>query len=154
MSKKEIGQMAGVCAERVRQVICKALRKLRSLPNLRLIFGDLGTARLMEDYRARIHKERELLDEYRDIIKDKAMSLDIDTVTIDEMKVLGISIADIPGISVRTYNCLARSGNYYLSTLVRNIAENPDYLRSVSNLGEKSAQEIEGYLDFYLGNKD
>lgn len=135
-----------VTPERIRQIILKALRKLRS-PNY-LIYIEEGLQR-QNDYLKEKHaitkrwselmKENARLDELEANLNRRAQILNV--VTMHEKTAMDKSWEEIiPDLSVRSFNCLRRSNIYTVGEII-NLIENGEILK-VRNLGRKSVNEL------------
>lgn len=138
----EIAELENVTKERIRQIIQKALRKLGRERSIEMIFGKYGTTSLLIKFKHELETEKVRLDTYR----EKILGQDIR----DYPKAFGVTIDDISGMSVRTYNCLARAGYYFISDLLKALVENPDAISRIRNLGPKGVEEVKKYVDFYM----
>lgn len=130
-SYKDIAKDYQVTQERIRQVIAKALRKLR-YPTRRkfLLLGyKIGTG---EVYREEREKVLEELRRARTDAKEK-----FDKMVDGEEEEKGVPISDME-LSMRSWNCLRRAG----FETAEQVAEKVGSLRSIRNLGRRSEEEI------------
>lgn len=146
MTLKKAGAEHGVTVERERQILGKALRKLRAPHRAALMrYGKEGF-----EERSRLAQSRKELErEYAEISELKSKILSEKEEIGDLISRKGI-IPDTENnpemnleqmdLSVRSYNCLYRHGCKTLLDVV-NLAENRE-LMNVRNLGRKSAEEI------------
>lgn len=122
LTLEKIGNHFGINRERVRQIIAKALRKLRHPTRSKLMIA--------------VSKA-----DYADIEKSLGYAeASINKLQADEptRHVLELPIESL-NLSVRAYNCLARAGfNYVADLSVRTMSD----LMKVRNLGRKSLEEI------------
>ena len=137
MSMKTIGIQQQVTVERIRQIICKALRKLRhpSRMNYILLGYEGAEARKMLTEK---EISRVLEEERRnafEAVKQKKDALDTKIEELDW--------------SVRAYNCLKRSGIDTMKDLIKFVTEDGgseedmlNKLYSIRNLGKHTAKEI------------
>lgn len=135
-----------VTPERIRQIILKALRKLRS-PSY-LIYIEEGLQRqndyLKEKYAttkrwSELMKENARLDEIEANLNRRAQILNV--VAIHEKTAMDKSWEEIiPDLSVRSFNCLRRANIYTVGEII-NLIENGEIL-NVRNLGRKSVNEL------------
>lgn len=145
---EEISQMCGVTRERIRQIICKGLRKLKH-HILRLDKENYNEEckKLYEESLLRQEKE---LSEYRqklvEMFKEKGI-YDVEAkITFGNVKVNNpietpyedLPIADLD-LSVRTYNCCRR---YHLNNVGDFKGLTMTDIMKIRNLGRKSAKEL------------
>ena len=131
-SLSEIGDKFGVGRERIRQIINKALRKLRFRRRKWQIItiGELVDAKKeASDYKLKYLILSEKMDKYEQIkINYEAEYRKALHVPIDELE-----------LSVRAYNCLCRKKIGYVDELTNLTKED---LMQIRNLGRKSVEEI------------
>lgn len=151
----EIARSYNLTNERIRQIIKKAIFKLRS-PG-RIIFIEDGLDYNQKDYiqekyglskrRVELMAESARLDRLEENLKSRAAKLEIANQRDNEE--LGEPWENVmTDLSVRSYNCLRRSGMYTVGQIIKSI-ENGSIL-NVRNLGRKSCDEIIRTLR-YLG---
>ena len=159
MTYSKIGEKIGRSQETVRQIIARALRKLRHPSRAKLIKGGLnGSKELTEWDQAYADKMRELQDKTKEVDR-RLKEIDAQLEVIDgEYKCTPIvcqplrttHINDMD-LSVRSYNCLVRHFSWYYNLSSKQITlldicdlvENKcDEVRRIRNLGEKSLKEI------------
>lgn len=156
MTCREIGERIGVNTERARQLLLHAFRKLR-----RFMISGNGVKFLFatrNELKAQIVEQRERIKLLEQWLNDSNLRLSLaikalpsevvkdnpditnatiypDTITIEELD-----------FSVRTYNCLKRSGKNTLADLMQ---LSRAYLRRIRNLGYRGAIEVEENLSRY-----
>lgn len=137
------GKKQGVTLERERQIIAKAVRKLRAPHRKRIMmYGVKGTEERsrLTHYRYELDKEAAALAEYeKQLTAKKAQLCDIAMNTMNTTVYLNMDICEMD-LSVRSYNCLRRNGCRTLSDVI-NVVESGKLL-NVRNLGRRSAEEI------------
>lgn len=147
MTFEAIGKEYGVTRERVLQIRNKGLRMLRSPERTEMLrkgikqfFWDWAARiinRTIADEKARIKHELylELAEKERKALERETQRIDIEAGCNGPIRIPIIELE----FSVRTYNCLRRSGVTYLDELVK-----MDYysLLKVRNLGTRSMTEI------------
>ena len=128
----DIGDKLGFSRERIRQIINKALRKLRFRRRKWQIvtIGELVDAKKeASDYRLKYLILSEKMNKYEQIkINYESAYRKALHVPIDELE-----------LSVRAYNCLCRKKIVYVDELTNLTKED---LMQIRNLGRKSAEEI------------
>ena len=146
----EMVKYVGVTRERIRQIEAKAIRKLRHPSRLRYIkAGDLWVRRqkdnhLLAEAAYWREKEEEMIEIAKEIEKTKGRTMRMVEEIIGEKKAQVVpkwkdmDISELE-LSVRSYNCLIRSGR----RTVQDILDTPpnEFLR-IRNLGRKSVKEI------------
>ena len=126
---KETAESFSLTGSRIQQIIAKALRKLRHPSRLNYIREGLQGLQVAEERKkAEVRKAMESGDRGR----------------IFE----AISLYDLK-LSVRSTNCLVRSGMRTLSDLVKTVEEKPASLRQIRNLRRQSLQEVLEKLEEY-----
>lgn len=147
---EEIGKFYGLTRERVRQILFKALRKIK----VHKKYFEIGELAYPEIY------EKEQRDKYIEEIKSKwtyesakkfVEEYEMTNEDIKEKNLLAMPIEDLD-FSVRTYNCLKRAYRRDYATGLRfyhdintlgDLIECKDvYLMKIRNLGRKSLKEI------------
>lgn len=127
-----IGDKFGVGKERIRQIINKALRKLRFRRRKWQIItiGELLDAKKeASDYKLKyLILSEKVKDSEKAIINYEA----------EKRKMYHVPIAELE-LSVRAYNCLCRKKIVYVDELINLTKED---LMQIRNLGRKSAEEI------------
>ena len=138
MTLDEVGKEMGITRERVRQVIAKALRKLRHPTRQNLIvYGE--DFRNLNSYLKHLYEVKneiaeleayieEHKDTYTELVKEDA-SFRINDLSIDELD-----------LSVRSFNALKRKGIKWASEAAALL--NSGEIVKVRNLGRKSYLEI------------
>lgn len=130
-------KLFNVTRERVRQIIAKAVRKLRHPMRFKIIkYGLDGWNR-----RKAIEQEDLMLDEQEAILIHRRAIVE---QLLDEKveRYTGTTIEDME-LSVRTYNCLRRAGIRTLNDLLDYARNNGEYgLQRIRNLGRKSVAEL------------
>ena len=147
----------GVTLERVRQIIGKAVRKLRAPHRTNLMMHGVKGA-----------EERNYLTHYRNELDKQAAALQAYEKQLTEKKAqlfdaaIGTSAPNMPDnawgmdlsemdLSVRSYNCLHRRGCRTLGDVI-NVVKSGNLLY-VRNLGRKSAEEILGKIYCLTGKR-
>ena len=119
MSYREIGDVCHLSAERIRQIVKKAERKLRNPTRFNFIrYGYEGNVE-------RLTPKYELTEEDR--------RADLLNTEIEEMD-----------FSVRTFNCLKRAG---INTVQELTQKTEDEMIKIRNLGKKSLDEVKNKLE-------
>lgn len=143
--------------ERVRQIIGKAVRKLRAPHRTNLMIHGVKGAEersYLTRYRYELDKEAAALQEYEKQLVEKKVQL-CDAAT-------GTSATDMPDnswgmdlcemdLSVRSYNVLHRHGCRTLGDVI-NVVKSGNLLY-VRNMGRKSAEEILGKIYYLTGKR-
>lgn len=141
LNLEEVGREFGVTRERIRQIEAKAIRKLKRLQYKEYL---LVGKEMLSEYKS-------LKLQYKDLIEDLKHNISLTKYSIEELKNLGIpdgvctTIAEtgIPierlELSVRSFNCLKRSGINTTFDLIKMTEED---LMKVRNMGSKSRKEI------------
>lgn len=147
----------GLTRERERQIIAKAVRKLRAPHRKNLMMCGVKGA-----------EEQSYLNHYRNELDKEAAALQAYEKQLTEKKVqlcdaaMGMSAPDMPpsswgmdlsemDLSVRSYNCLHRRGCRTLGDVI-NVVKSGN-LFYVRNLGRKSAEEILGKIYCLTGKR-
>lgn len=147
---EEIGNYYGVSGSRVQQLVQEALKKLR-----RSFFQTLISKGLHAHIQEIVIKETqkhvearlkaEYLRGYTDGVNDTK-----NDVPPDEKKPIpkieSLLIEDVP-LSVRSFNCLKRSGIVYLADILR--FNTVDEIMKIRNMGKRSIKEIAWLLQDY-----
>ena len=162
---EEVGRDFGLTRERIRQMEKHALFKLRHPSRKNFIeHGFFGNAELKE-----LKERTKLLDEREKAIKERedklaetlenlgqiqaSVDLGMSAGEVRKAVELGMSI-DNMDLSVRSYNCLKRSGITTISQLIDKCEHDSTLdLLQVRNLGRKSLWEILEKL-YYMTGKD
>ena len=146
----DIGEKHGVTPERVRQVLVKALRKLRhpSRSKILLVGRETYLTTIVAANEERKQKYYERIAVLNELIKQQDAEIAGCQEQTAEMEkqadpaydILGTSIDELD-LTVRAWNCLTRAG-------IRTIKEIPDLegLLRIRNLGRRSAQEVQDKL--------
>ncbi|MDO5397554.1 MAG: DNA-directed RNA polymerase subunit alpha C-terminal domain-containing protein [bacterium] len=142
----EIGKLLGICTERVRQIDCMAIRKLRKPQRYMLI--KLGvkaaitssTAAAREsEFSQRMESAMISIEGIADMLGTILGNSDMKQVSNMCSKYNLRKNLESLGLSVRTYNCLSRAGVKTLEDIVK---MNPAELRKIRNLGPQSYNEV------------
>lgn len=143
---KEAGKEFGVTQERIRQIIAKAIRKLRNPVRAKLIrFGPKAVElQKLEKMDAEILAKKERINKHLaelEELEKQALEKteEIKKQPCSDSDGLFDVIAELD-LSVRSYNCLVRA-NCQTIAQVLELFENGNIFR-VRNLGKKSIQEI------------
>jgi len=172
MTLEEAGAEFGVTRERVRQVLAKAVRKLRHPSRRKLIeYGPKMVAEESEYQKKRDELDRKsaVLEEDEAILSERLRRYSEARLLLQanglwypaekaEDSQLPITLMPVEAmdLSVRSYNCLRRVGYYTLGRVME--AAKTGELRKVRNLGRRSLEEIlnkvkaitgEDYSDVY-----
>jgi DNA-binding CsgD family transcriptional regulator len=138
MTLDEVGKEMGITRERVRQVIARALRKLRHPTRQNLIvYGE--DFRNLNSYLKHLYEVKNEIEEleayiedhkdtYTELVKEDA-SFCMNDISIDELD-----------LSVRSFNALKRKGIKWASDAAKLV--NSGEIVKVRNLGRKSYLEI------------
>lgn len=156
MSLEQTGNLIGpVTPSRTRQIIAKAVRKLRHPSRSKRIKNGLENYQAQEDYSEKLRE----LDKRERIIERREQELDrllknyedkVKIVSAEELindgidpEILGITIEEMD-FSVRSFNCLKRSNTNTLGDIIRKIrlGDNINGIYHIRNLGRKSMDEI------------
>ena len=156
----DIGLVFGVTRERVRQIVAKAVRKLRHPSRSKLIRNGLkGYERLNEIARkeyelakreqAIAELEKELAWREQKIIdKENELNIEVDLSQKPATGVLAMELWEMD-LSVRSFNVLARAGCKTLGDVVA-LAKSGNLL-NVRNCGRKSVKEIQAKIKELTG---
>lgn len=142
MTLREVADHIDRSTEVVRQALNKACRKLRHPARNRLIrYGTLGTERIRElDAREKTVAAKEQELNFREKrIEEREQKAGIDSTVVPEKDLMTDSILELD-LSVRSYNCLVRSGCKTVGDVSR-IAKNGK-LMDIRNMGKKCAEEV------------
>lgn len=146
---EEIGNYYGVSGSRVQQLVQEALIKLRRSSfrtliskGLRAHIQEIVLIDTKKHVEARL--KAEYLRGYSDGVNDTRNGSPPAEKTIYEIEAL--LIEDVP-LSVRSYNCLKRSGVIYLADLLR--FETTDDILKIRNMGKQSLKEVALVLQDY-----
>lgn len=147
---EEIGAAHGVTRDRIRQILAKAIRKLRAPRFSRYFrFGMVVDYRdqvdkAIDDYVRAISASKKNLKRLKDAVHKGLLSDDETELIFDAFPSLteNPKIEDLE-LSVRPYNCLYRAGIKTVSDLV-DLA--PADFFKIRNLGKKSVKEIIEHL--------
>ena len=156
MKLDDIGKVYGVMRERIRQIEAKAIRKLRHPTRQAMIVHGAEGASIyygLKDYEAQLNsREKELKDReerllsilerfkvmYDEIHPEEKDSSD-KAENAQEDSIMSKDIEDLE-FTVRSFNCLRRSGIRTVSELCKYVEEGN--LAHTRNLGRKSMDEI------------
>lgn len=139
MTLRAIGQIHGVGQERIRQIIARALRRLRH-PSRVNMFKAVPLAAMVEQnikYQ-KICREYEFLSKAFEAYTAMPAAPDV-VVPMAELAVTMQTPISELDFTVRTHNCLKRAGKNTLRDIVE---MTEDELMSIRNLGRKSAIEV------------
>ena len=131
LTLEQLGKEQGVTRERIRQIIAKAIRKLRHPSYSRKFLG----MSIVEHYQILAEKERSMIE------KEQAIHAYYSAHSDRNPPEKSIELQPIENLdlSIRSYNCLTRAGK----KTIGDIAETPyGELLKVRNLGRRSLQEI------------
>lgn len=144
-SYDQLGSEFGVTRERIRQIETRALRQMRN-PRCRKLLS-LGIAEYIAQIRidaeeSSANKQISAATEVIKIVADRLSKITGDdeiSVMMEkkELKRRRTITTDNMGLSVRTFNVLARAGLYTVGDIL-----NYGDLRNVQNIGQKSLDEI------------
>lgn len=138
-----IAYIYSVTKERIRQIVAKALRKLRNPKRFRYISKGLTSLELENELRKEEMKKRHLKALIKQNCKlEEEAKLKLGDFDTEKLDVLDMTLNDM-NFSVRTYNCLKRDN---ISTLRDILDHSPEELMKVRNLGRKSLNEIIDYV--------
>lgn len=167
-SLREISEIYDVGRERVRQIIAKALRILRHPVKCRAIVSGMHSFEEVDEYAETVSREldkrekelderEQFLDEQEKLLNQKISEFNKSGTTeaMDNIETkFGLEIAEMD-LSVRTYNCLARTGMKYLYEITDMLNNEPHKFLFIRNLGKKSGQEVVQKIDeiLHTGNK-
>ena len=150
MTLSEIGKGRGRSRERVRQLVSKAMRKIKNR------YVMLPKELELKRQRELIEADLRALNEYRgqlvQLFKEKGvytqeMEIEFGKVTSktrqEAIKCALEETIETLDLSIRSHNCLKRAG---IKTIADLTAHTYDEMRTVRNLGKKSLKEIEAKL--------
>lgn len=136
---EEIGKMYSITRDRVRQVILKAIRKMRNPSKSNILKIGINAYEYINAEKKRITEEtrNKYLEQFREIEEEKYSNKE---------SCLNDSIDELE-LSVRPYNCLKRDGcNIVQDVFIKTDIE----LMHVRNLGRKSMEETKIQTVKYL----
>lgn len=142
-SLEEVGKEAGLTRERVRQVLAKAVRKMRHPSRLKLIqYGLEGYEHIAANRKRREQLEAEdrELDELEQEIAQRRAFLECAVPLPEKTDNKGSIPVEMLGLTVRSYNCMKRAGCRTLDDVV-SLAKDGELLK-IRNLGRKCLSEI------------
>ena len=151
LTLKEIGKEFGVSSERIRQVLYKALRRLKHPSRLKVFLQGIKALQEKETLKSELELEIAKLSKKLYEIKNNPKEFLKD---YSEKKILNAGIDELE-LSLRTYNCLRRAKINNIYDLTQKTEKE---LMKIRNLGKKSCREIvlklkeNGY--FLKGQKD
>lgn len=162
----EIGEIFNVTNHRIRQILCKAIRKMRYRnkilfqTNTILDSDYLSNTTRSELYRSDICTEvrvkclltsSNIDDKTRDELESFLISLHKENNEDNNKNLLETTIEDL-NLSVRTFNCLRRAGLYTVKDI---IGKDKPYLLKLRNFGDACLNEvIQKLSEFDLQLKD
>ena len=131
LTLEQLGKEQGVTRERIRQIIAKAIRKLRNPSYSRKFLG----MSIVEHYQILAEKERSMIE------KEQAIHAYYVAHTDSKPPKKSIELQSIEylDLSVRSYNCLIRAGKKTIGDVAETSYEK---LIQIRNLGRRSLQEI------------
>lgn len=150
MNFAEIGRNEGLTRERVRQIVAKAVRKLRHSRAINILTTSLHQYELInaqerEELYLKIKREMtyelalQIIKEH-DELEQQYIASNQKNWSIDELD-----------LSVRSHNCLKRAGIATIGELIEHTEED---MKKVKNLGKKSLKELrEKLAEIGLGFK-
>lgn len=148
LTLEEIGVAHGIAGERTRQVIAKAMRKMRR-PEARDILR-MGVYSWMTDRirKAADDRAQVLFQNYKNEFTVEWERTHAGEIEADSKRtmVAAYTVEELD-LSVRAYNCLKRASLNTVGDIIRAAADDPEWWRKVRNLGSKSYREIAGKLD-------
>ena len=144
---KQVGEIYNIGTERVRQIVSKAVRKLRHPSRGRLIRYGLQGADLYKWKRDLEFEEIELSKRQKAVDEEKAR-ISANEKTLGIPHDLSQSIDELD-LSVRTYNCLFQKNLRSVKAVVE-FFEKSDY-HSVRNMGITSYKELQEKLSTRFG---
>ena len=145
MTLQDCGNECGVSPERFRQILAKAVRKLRHPSRLRLIqYGNLGMEKKKElaEKEAELSKRELALDEREERLRKREEDAGVPAEPQEEKPErtgLDREIEEFD-FSVRSYNCLKRAMCRTMRDVAK-VAEEGELLK-IRNLGRRSAEEV------------
>ena len=146
----EIGKQYGLSRERIRQLVSKALHKIKS--RYALWPKELELKRQRELIEADLRALNEYRGQLVQLFKEKGvytqeMEIEFGRVTSAKRKAIIPSSLDEPiealNLSIRSHNVLKRAGIQTIADLVKHTREE---IESIRNMGKKSSKEIEQAL--------
>jgi len=160
MFLKEIGKEFGVTQERMRQIVAKAIRKLRHPARCQYIKYGAEGAKIFEDLKQKEERlakqavylekwEKDLTEREKNLDKNNDNNIDTDSPRTGESvtsPLLDMDIASLE-LSVRSFNCLRRVHIDTFGDIV-NAAEQGK-LTHIRNFGRQSLKEILYKLKYY-----
>jgi len=143
---EEVGKLYGVTRERIRQILAKALRKLRHPQRRNLLENGMAYLDYVEmEYQTRKEEEKDRLIAEK-LARDAELEALRNELEPPEDTAENMHIREL-GLSVRSYNCLLRAGYETVGDL-----KNTNELRLMKcrNLGKKSLAEVVNRIrDYY-----
>lgn len=142
MTLEETGKELNITRDRARQIIAKALRKLRNPTRSNILCEGLEKHEDMIAAKVQIEKEttEKYLREYREQLESEQKKQQTPVILLDE------KIEEL-NLSIRSYNCLRRFGIYTIKEI---FIKTNEELRCIRNLGRKSVDEIKEKVTKYL----
>ena len=151
-SLDQCGRAVGITRERCRQILAKTIRRMRHSTRIDLIrYGLEGYERVRanKERREAIEREEQELDEMEEELVRRRAFLEMDGACgISMLAKESVSLADMD-LSVRSFNCLRRSGCRTLEDVCE-LAKSGGLLK-VMNLGKRSLSEILGKCEELAG---
>lgn len=121
---RTIGERYERSVERIRQIHMKAIRKL------------------WHPSRMEYYRDGYQVVEERKRTMEANLQRSLDKLYEEQIEYWETIALSRVGFSVRTYNCLKRAGMETLADMMRAMREDPEAVRKIRNLGEKSFDEI------------
>lgn len=136
---ESVAKQLGVSRERIRQIISKGLRRLKHPAKIKY----LRYGKELYELQNSVFKMKEDLQNKINTIAERTAMPSLCSVQVQAVEFMPIDVLDL---TVRSYNCLRRAGINTIGTL---LLTSEDKLRTVRNLGRKSANEILTKLEPY-----
>ena len=141
---KEIGKEFGVTQERIRQIVAKAIRKMRNPIRVKLIRNGPKMQEILrlEQIEAEIAARKERINERLAELEQLERLADFKMEEMKKRPAVKTLVDDVDGLdlSIRSYNCLKRADCTTINQVI-DLFENGKIFR-VRNLGKKSIAEI------------
>ena len=149
LTLEQCGRELKLTRERIRQIVAKALRKLRHPARMKLILNGVNGAeiqKLIEQEKEIVKRKMALEEKFKEVEQMKyKLQEELDgykayELALSPQRIL-IDKLDTLDLSVRSYNCLLRSNCDTVASIIE-LMENGKIFR-VRNLGKKSIAEIQ-----------